>query len=92
MKLFIHLGENIVVRSSDVITILDRQLLKSSSIVMEFIEKNSKQIIELANGDTKSIVVTADKIYFSPLSSSTLKKRAQHLLDIESNFEDEMSL
>ncbi|MCA1032313.1 DUF370 domain-containing protein [Bacillus timonensis] len=87
--MFIHLGENVVVRSVDVVTILDRQLLKSSSIISEFLELQSDRIVELANGDTKSVVVTVDKIYYSPLSSSTLKKRAQHITDLEISSEIE---
>lgn len=83
MSLFIHLGDNVMVRSSDVITILDRQLLKSSSIVNEFLDVQKDRVVELSNGSTKSVVVTVDKVYYSPLSSSTLKKRSQHVSDFE---------
>jgi extracellular matrix regulatory protein B len=83
MSLFIHLGDNVMVRSSDVITILDRQLLKSSSIVNEFLDVQKDRVVELSNGNTKSVVVTVDKVYYSPLSSSTLKKRSQHVSDFE---------
>ncbi|MFS0865523.1 extracellular matrix regulator RemB [Fredinandcohnia sp. 179-A 10B2 NHS] len=86
--MFIHLGDNVIVRSSDVITILDRQLLKSSSIVNEFLDVQKSRVIELANGNTKSVVVTVDKVYFSPLSSSTLKRRAQHVSELEATLED----
>jgi len=72
-----------MVRSSDVITILDRQLLKSSSIVNEFLDVQKDRVVELSNGNTKSVVVTVDKVYYSPLSSSTLKKRSQHVSDFE---------
>lgn len=88
--MFIHLGENVIVRSNDVVTILDRQLLKSSSIISEFLDLQNSRIVKLSNGDTKSVVVTIDKIYFSPLSSSTLKKRAQQLSDLEMSFEEEL--
>jgi extracellular matrix regulatory protein B len=87
--LFIHLGENVIVRSTDVIAILDKQLMKSSSIVTEFLEKQNKQVVELTIGETKSIVVTINQIYFSPLSSNTLKKRAQHISDLETTYEEE---
>lgn len=88
--MFIHLGENVIVRSNDVVTILDRQLLKSSSIVNEFLELQESRIVKLTTGDIKSVVVTIDKIYFSPLSSSTLKKRSQHITDLEMTFEEEL--
>ncbi len=77
-----------MVRSSDVITILDRQLLKSSSIVNEFLDVQKDRVVELSNGKTKSVVVTVDKVYFSPLSSSTLKKRSQYVSDFETILEE----
>ncbi|MFT4416915.1 extracellular matrix regulator RemB [Fredinandcohnia humi] len=86
--MFIHLGDNVIVRTSDVVTILDRQLLKSSSIVNEFLDKQKGRIVELANGNTKSVVVTVDKVYFSPLSSSTLKRRAQLVSELEATLEE----
>ncbi|WP_438823862.1 extracellular matrix regulator RemB, partial [Bacillus sp. JJ1566] len=42
------MGDNVMVRSSDVITILDRQLLKSSSIVNEFLEVQKDRVVELS--------------------------------------------
>lgn len=90
--MFIHIGENMIVRSRDVVAILDRQLLDSSSIVNEFLKKRSHQLIELANGDTKSIIVTIDKIYYSPLSSNTLKKRAYYISERELPGEEEPTL
>jgi extracellular matrix regulatory protein B len=77
-----------MVRSSDVITILDRQLLKSSSIVNEFLDVQKGRVVELSNGKTKSVVITVDKVYFSPLSSSTLKKRSQYVSDFETILEE----
>jgi extracellular matrix regulatory protein B len=83
INLYIHLGDNFVVPSKEVVTILDRQSSQSSSIVTEFLEKQEDKIVQLSHGEAKSIVVTMDKIYYSPLSSSTLKKRAQIAFDIE---------
>jgi len=51
----------------------------SSPIMHEFIEKQKEKIVQLANGETKSIIITNHEIFFSPLASSTLKKRAQAL-------------
>ncbi|WP_278186190.1 extracellular matrix regulator RemB [Bacillus timonensis] len=82
------MGDNVMVRSSDVITILDRQLLKSSSIVNEFLDVQKDRVVELSNGNTKSVVVTVDNVYFSPLSSSTLKRRSQQVADFETILEE----
>jgi extracellular matrix regulatory protein B len=83
INLYIHLGDNFVVPSKEVVMILDRQSSQSSFIVTEFLEKQEDKIVQLSHGEAKSIVVTMDKIYYSPLSSSTLKKRAQIAFDIE---------
>lgn len=83
INLYIHLGDNFVVPSKDVVMILDRQSSMESSIVEEFFLKQKGKIVQLANGDAKSIIITLNKIYFSPLSSSTLKKRAQVAFDID---------
>lgn len=84
--MFIHLGEDIVIRSEDVVAIIDQQLIDSSSIINEFLQgqQDKKNIIEGSKGYIKSVVVTRDRIYFSPLSSVTLKRRAQMISELES--------
>ncbi|MFC0525945.1 extracellular matrix regulator RemB [Pontibacillus salicampi] len=76
--MFIHLGEDHVIESHDVIAIIDYELLSSSSIVEEMIvnQRNNQRVIESPNEEAKAIVITKDYIYFSPLSVLTLKKRA----------------
>ncbi len=81
--MYIHLGDNHVVPSKEVVMILDRQSSQDSSIVDEFFKKQKDKIVQLASNDAKSIIITLDKIYFSPLSSSTLKKRAHVAFDID---------
>lgn len=78
--MYIHLGDNYVVPSKEVVMIIDKQTSQASAIVAEFLNKQKEKIIQLTNGEAKSVIVTTDKIYFSPLSSSTLKKRAKTLL------------
>ncbi|PMC35551.1 DUF370 domain-containing protein [Bacillus sp. UMB0899] len=81
--MYIHLGDNHVVPSKEVVMILDRQSSQDSAIVHEFFKKQQDKIVQLASNDAKSIIITLDKIYFSPLSSSTLKKRAHVAFDID---------
>lgn len=59
-------------------TIIDYSLMASSSIIEEMIfnQRKNKQVVETEENHAKSIVVTKDYIYFSPLSVYTLKKRA----------------
>ncbi|MFP3394402.1 DUF370 domain-containing protein, partial [Brevibacillus sp. SIMBA_076] len=47
------------------------------------LKKQEEQIISLSQGTPKSIVVTTKSVYYSPLSSSTLKKRASFVIEIE---------
>jgi extracellular matrix regulatory protein B len=84
--LFIHLGEDVVVQARDVVTILDGQVLESSTITSEFLHKQhaQKPVVKITNDFIKSIVITDKQIYFSPLSSSTLKRRAQFKSTFES--------
>jgi extracellular matrix regulatory protein B len=83
--MFIHLGEDVVVQAREVIVILDGQVLESSTITSEFLQMQHKDnpVIKISNEMTKSIVITKKHIYFSPLSSSTLKRRSQLHTSVE---------
>ncbi|WP_079529051.1 MULTISPECIES: extracellular matrix regulator RemB [Halobacillus] len=76
--MFIHIGDDHVIQSKDVVTIIDYSLMSSSSIIEEMIfnQRKNKQVVETEEDHAKSIVITKDYIYFSPLSVYTLKKRA----------------
>lgn len=81
--MFIHIGNDTVIQSKDVVTIIDRNVITSSSIMenmMDNARKKEKVVGDAA--DTKSVVVTSDLIYFSSLSVSTLKKRASMIATI----------
>jgi extracellular matrix regulatory protein B len=75
-SMYLHIGEDILVKSNDVIAILDKQLLQSSPILLEFLQKKEEVILNLAKGSIKSIVITDNHVYYSPLASATLKKRS----------------
>ncbi|MBH0230239.1 DUF370 domain-containing protein [Halobacillus yeomjeoni] len=76
--MFIHIGDDHVIQSKDVVAIIDRSLISSSTIIEEMIfnQRREKQVIESKDHQAKSIVITDEYIYFSPLSVFTLKKRA----------------
>ena len=65
--------------TKEVISIMDHQSIKSSKINKKFIEdeKRLKKLVENSVEETKSYVITKDAIYCSPISSLTLKRRAQ---------------
>ncbi|MRX74007.1 DUF370 domain-containing protein [Bacillus lacus] len=81
--MYIHLGENFILPSKEVVMILDCQSLEDSQIAQEFLSKQSKQSVKLSEMKPKSVVITKGKIYFSPLTSSTLKKRARMSFDAD---------
>jgi extracellular matrix regulatory protein B len=77
--MYLHVGEEVLVRTRDIITILDIDSASSSPYMEEFIARQNQQVVRLTKGAVKSIVVTGNHIYYSPLASGTLKKRSQKL-------------
>lgn len=91
--MFIHIGNDNVIQSEDVITIIDHSVVTSSSTMEKVIENNTKQHKVFGPTDeVKSVVVTSDQIYYSSLSVSTLKKRASMISTISKldDFSDEL--
>lgn len=91
---FIHLGEDVVVQSRDVVGIFDWQVMEEAEITSEFLYRHQKdKLVEDIGGDlTKSIVITTDTVYLSPLSSLTLKRRAYTVSDsVETTINGESS-
>lgn len=86
--MFLHLGGNRMISINEVVAIIDatggKTPFHGSSIVSE---KQSRWLEKIEGGQTKSYVVTDYKIYASPISSLTLKKRAgwnQTISELES--------
>ncbi|WP_079474465.1 extracellular matrix regulator RemB [Marinococcus halophilus] len=87
--MFIHLGDGTVIRSKDVIAILDSNSQNSSSITRQFlqaVESDDKE--QIADSEAKSVVVTEEKVYFSPISSLTLKRRSQIISEYDEYHEE----
>ena len=83
--MFIHLGGDTVVRSAEVIAIIQNSM-ESSKITKEFLEAKEREqhLIRISKEETKSYVVLRDRIYCSPISSLTLKRRANFVSSLES--------
>lgn len=84
--MFIHIGNGNVIRASHIITIIDASIISSSRITEEMLAGNSDKVVGSME-QSKSAVITNDKIYYSTLSVSTLKKRASITSTI-SNIDD----
>lgn len=76
--LFIHIGGDTVVRTKDIISIINANEinLKRNSTFLKNLEKVFQ--VKIKNEEIKSYVITVDKIYYSPISSLTLNKRANN--------------
>lgn len=78
--MYIHLGGEKIIRSSELIAIFDLSIERNSKISKQYVDEAGKQkrIEAIGEEEPKSLVVTLNKIYYSPISPSTLKKRANH--------------
>lgn len=80
--MYLHLGQDTVVRASDVIAIFDLENTSVSKITKEFLAKAEKggQVFNVSYELPKSFVLcgSGDKttVYITQISSATLKKRA----------------
>ncbi|QDI91635.1 DUF370 domain-containing protein [Salicibibacter halophilus] len=82
--MFVHIGGYTVIRSKDIVAILNYDVHESSTVTQQYLASlNENEIVKIApDGDsTKSLVVTSEKLYHSPISSTTLKRRSQNMLD-----------
>ncbi|WP_059171606.1 extracellular matrix regulator RemB [Bacillus sp. FJAT-27445] len=68
--MYIHIGEDHMIRARDIIAIIDKESAGISNLA------ESAQVTNLSKGPFKSVVVTGKEVYLSPLASSTLKKRS----------------
>lgn len=80
--MFLHLGEDVVVRIKDIIAIMDMENTTISKITKEFLTIAEEEgfIVNISEDLPKSFIITEidkkSKIYISPISSVTLYKRA----------------
>jgi extracellular matrix regulatory protein B len=77
---YIHLGDKTLIKTKDIIAIIDKESCNSSTNMDVFFRQFQESPNSLKEKSFKSIIVTNDHIYFSPLSSGTLKKRTKMTL------------
>lgn len=74
--MYVHLGEDIMIRSSEIIAILEKNTVDSSDDIQLYLNKRKNEIINLSSGGIfKSLIMTSSHIYLSPIATTTLKKR-----------------
>ena len=75
--MFINIGDQQLIRSDEIIVMIDQQFIDSSTINGELIEyQQNLADTPIINRETKTIIVSKDGLYYSPLSILTLKKRS----------------
>ncbi len=75
--MFLHLGEDTVINSKKVIGIFDMDTSTVNKATRDYLTKAEKKVIYVNFELPKSFVVTEDKVYVSPLNTSTLLKRTK---------------
>jgi len=74
--MYIYIGSSEIIKTENIICVLDYQLMQSSSKFKKFIKQRKNKIHVIGDKkDIKSIIITDDELYYSPLSTITLKKR-----------------
>lgn len=83
--MFLHLGGDIVVNLNDVIAIFDLDVTSTSKTTREFLTIAEEEgfVINVSEEDLPKSFVIAEtdetsKVFISPISSSTLLKRAKN--------------
>ncbi len=78
--MFLHVGQEISILLKDIIAIIDFDTVSLSKSTEEFLKTAEDEgfVINLT-GKPNSFIVTLDKVYISPISSTTLLKRAKAL-------------
>lgn len=77
--MYIHIGEDINISAKDIISILDKESANSSTLIEEFLHHHQDKLINLSKNPFKSVVITNDQVYLSPIASGTLKKRSNQI-------------
>lgn len=73
--MFLHLGQDVMIPARSIIAIIDYQAMESES-TREFLNVALEEgFVHPLTDDPNSFVVTNDKVYLSPISALTLKKR-----------------
>jgi len=78
--LYIHLGGDVLIKRNKIVAIIDLELDKLGKTNQTFLEnmkKHHKNIRYICKkGREKTMIVTNDDLFFSPISSITIFKRS----------------
>lgn len=71
--MFLHIGENQIVKSKDIVGVFNVNILKNSDINNKILSKEEEK--------EKTLIITENGKYFSNVSISTIRKRLLFVKD-----------
>lgn len=85
--MFIHLGGDMVLNAESIVAIIDHNSQDLSEENQNFlkVKKKQKATVKVTEDTPKSFVITRDEVYLSPISSHTLKRRAETVTIVSEN-------
>jgi regulator of extracellular matrix RemA (YlzA/DUF370 family) len=83
--MFLHLGGDFSTKLKNIIAIVNSENALGASTNREFLKTAEEEgfIQAIDRNNVKSIIITDKKVYLSPISSHTLKKRANFIHELE---------
>jgi hypothetical protein len=82
--MFLHLGDDVLTQLDKIIIIINSENPIGVSNNSDFLEKASAEglVKNIDDANNKAIIVTDHKVYWSPISAHTLKKRANFISEL----------
>jgi hypothetical protein len=86
---FLHVGGDVVVRMGEVVAILDQRAAEASATreLLGF-RRSQGRVVHVAGGQPKSLVICTERIFLSPISAGTLRRRVGLLDELGAISED----
>jgi len=75
---YLDFGLDQIIKIKDIIAIIDKKSVESTDAINDLLKNYNSHSIHQPEGTYKSIIITNNHIYFSPLATNTLKKRSQN--------------
>jgi len=79
--MLLHIGADVVISKKNIIAILEMETC-NSPITKEFLEiaEDEGFVENIAENKENTFIITNEKIYYSPISCNTLKRRSEKLV------------
>lgn len=77
--MYIHVGDDILIKTEEIIAIFDKESLNGRSLE-KLLAQYKQSNIHYSKGLFKSVIVTKDHVYYSPLTTGTLKRRSTQIV------------